>query len=134
MATLKPGKYLEGCPAIVTSLSSIISLTLVNVGTVTTETLRMIRADLCMLGVCSLHPEIGISVPNLDEAHVKRAMIAGSAEVVGLVTAEKLDTAAPYLVESIRALTYLVTAPTVSNNMLSAYKALGLTIIRDEYA
>lgn len=96
--------------------------------------LRMIRADLCMLGVCSLHPEVGISVPNLDEAHVKRAIIAGSAEVVGLVTAEKLDTAAPYLVESIRALTYLVTAPTVSNNMLSAYKALGLTIIRDEYA
>jgi DeoR/GlpR family transcriptional regulator of sugar metabolism len=60
-------------------------------------------------------------------------MIAGSAEVVGLVTAEKLDTAAPYLVESIHALTYLVTAPTVSNNMLSAYKALGLTIIRDEH-
>ncbi|BAY23641.1 DeoR family transcriptional regulator [Calothrix sp. NIES-2100] len=105
---------------------------LVNVGTVTIESLRMIRADLCMLGVCSLHPEVGISVPNLDEAHVKRAMIAGSAEVVGLVTAQKLDTAAAYVVESIHALTYLVTAPTVSNEMLTAYKALGLTIIRDD--
>ncbi len=107
---------------------------LVNVGAATVEALQMIRADLCMLGVCSLHPEIGISVSNLNEAHVKRAMIARAAEVVGLATAAKLDTAAPYVVESIHALTYLVTAPTVSSQMLASYKALGLTIIRDESA
>ncbi|MCY7272898.1 MAG: DeoR/GlpR family DNA-binding transcription regulator [Phormidesmis sp. CAN_BIN44] len=105
---------------------------LVNVGAATVEALRMIRADLCLLGVCSLHPDIGISVTNLNEAHVKRAMIARAAEVVGLVTAAKLDTAASYVVESIQALTYLVTAPTVTDEMLIAYKSLGLTVIRDE--
>jgi DeoR/GlpR family transcriptional regulator of sugar metabolism len=105
---------------------------LVNVGSVTIETLRMIRADLCMLGVCSLHPEVGISVSNLDEAHVKRAMISRSAEVVGLVTAAKLDTAAPYIVESIHALTYLVTSPIVSNEMLASYKDLGLSLVSGE--
>ncbi|MBW4615565.1 MAG: DeoR/GlpR family DNA-binding transcription regulator [Desmonostoc vinosum HA7617-LM4] len=105
---------------------------LVNVGAATIESLQMIRADLCMLGVCSLHPEMGISVPNLDEAHVKRAMINRAAEVVGLATAAKLDTAAPYVVESIHALTYLVTAPIVSDEMLASYKILGLTIIRDD--
>jgi DeoR/GlpR family transcriptional regulator of sugar metabolism len=102
---------------------------LVNVGASTIEQLKMIRADLCLLGVCSLHPEIGISVTNLDEAQVKRAMIAGAAEVVGLATAAKLDTAVPYVVDSIHALTYLVTAPSVSDEMLAAYKALGLTIV-----
>jgi DeoR/GlpR family transcriptional regulator of sugar metabolism len=106
---------------------------LVNVGAATVESLRMIRADLCLLGVCSLHPEVGISVTNFNEAHVKRAMIAGAAEVVGLATAAKLDTAAPYVVESIHALTYLVTAPTVPNAMLTSYKTLGLTIIREDY-
>ncbi len=105
---------------------------LVNVGAATVEALQMIRADLCLLGVCSLHPEVGISVTNLNEAHVKRAMITRAAEVVGLVTAAKLDTAASYVVESIQALTYLVTAPTVTNEMLAAYKSLGLTVIRDE--
>ncbi|MBD2304608.1 DeoR/GlpR transcriptional regulator [Chroococcidiopsis sp. FACHB-1243] len=105
---------------------------IVNVGAATIEALRMIRADLCMLGVCSLHPEIGISVTNLNEAHVKRAMIAGAAEVVGLATAAKLDTAASYVVESIHALTYLVTAPTVSDRVLAAYKDLGLAIVREE--
>jgi DeoR/GlpR family transcriptional regulator of sugar metabolism len=107
---------------------------LVNVGAATVEALRTIRADLCMLGVCSLHPEVGISVTNLDEAHVKRAMIAGAAEVIGLVTAAKLDTVAPYIVDSIHALTYLVTAPTVSEEMLASYKALDLTLVRDESA
>ncbi len=105
---------------------------LVNVGAATIEALGMIRADLCVLGVCSLHPEVGISVPSLNEAHVKRAMIARSAEVVGLATATKLDTAASYVVQSIQALTYLVTAPTVANEMLIAYKNLGLTVIRNE--
>lgn len=105
---------------------------IVNVGAATVEALRMIRADLCMLGVCSLHPEIGISVTNLNEAYVKRAMIARAAEVVGLATAAKLDTAASYVVESIHALTYLVTASTVSDRVLAAYKELGLAIVREE--
>jgi DeoR/GlpR family transcriptional regulator of sugar metabolism len=105
---------------------------LVNVGAATVEALGMIRADLCLLGVCSLHPEVGISVQNLDEAHVKRAMISRSAEVVGLATAAKLDTAATYVVGPIQALTYLVTASTVATETLTEYKDLGLTVIRDE--
>jgi DeoR/GlpR family transcriptional regulator of sugar metabolism len=105
---------------------------LVNVGAATIEALHMIRADLCLLGVCSLHPEIGISVTNLNEAYVKRAMISSAAEVVGLVTAAKLDTAAAYVVDSIQALTYLVTASTVTTEMLIPYKDLGLTVMRNE--
>ena len=105
---------------------------LVNIGAATVEALQMIRADLCLLGVCSLHPEVGISVTNLNEAYVKRAMITRAAESVGLVTAAKLDTAASYVVESIQALTYLVTAPTVTSEMLTAYRNLGLMVIQDE--
>jgi DeoR/GlpR family transcriptional regulator of sugar metabolism len=104
---------------------------LVNVGVTVIESLRSIRADICMLGVCSLHPEVGISVANLDEAHVKRAMIAGAAEVIGLATEAKLDTAANYVVDSIRALTYLVTAPSVPLDRVASYAALGLTIVQD---
>jgi DeoR/GlpR family transcriptional regulator of sugar metabolism len=104
---------------------------LVNVGAATIEALRMIRADLCMLGVCSLHPEIGISVSNLNEAYVKREMIDRAAESVGLVTAAKLDTAAAYVVESIQVLTYLVTAPTVPTDLLTPYQTLGVTLIRN---
>jgi DeoR/GlpR family transcriptional regulator of sugar metabolism len=105
---------------------------LVNVGAATIEALGIIRADLCLLGACCLHPEIGISVQHLDEAYIKRAMIARSAEVVGLATAAKLDTAATYVVGSIQALTYLVTAPTVATEQLIAYQNLGVTLIRHD--
>jgi DeoR/GlpR family transcriptional regulator of sugar metabolism len=105
---------------------------LVTVGAAPIEALGMIRADLCLLGVCSLHPDVGISVRNLDEAHVKRAMIESSAEVVGLATAAKLDTATSYVVAPLQALTYLVTAATVEIETLVPYKELGLTVIRDE--
>ncbi|MFL5807309.1 MAG: DeoR/GlpR family DNA-binding transcription regulator [Roseiflexaceae bacterium] len=102
---------------------------LVTFGAAAVEALRAIRADICMLGVCSLHPEGGISVPDLEEAHVKRAMIAGSAEVVALASAEKLGTASPYLVGPIGDLTHIVTERGVPDGVLEAYRAHGITIV-----
>ena len=103
---------------------------LVTIGATAIETLRLIRADLCMFGVCSLHPDIGISTSNLEEAHVKQAMIASAAEVVALVSPEKLGTAAPYVVAPLSELTYLVTEREVSDAVLAPYAAQGITILR----
>lgn len=102
----------------------------VTVGVETVEALRTFQADICLLGVCSLHPEIGVSVLNLEEVYVKRAMIARSAEVVALVTAEKLSTAAPYVVGPLREITHLITESGVSDEVLEPYRALGITLIR----
>jgi DeoR/GlpR family transcriptional regulator of sugar metabolism len=101
---------------------------LVAIGAATVEALSMIHADVCMLGVCSLHPQDGISVPELEEAHVKRAMIAGAAEVVALASAEKLGTAAPYIVGPISDLTQIVTERGVPDAVLASYRAQGITI------
>ncbi len=102
---------------------------LVTVGIETVAALQSFRADLCLLGVCSLHPEIGISVPQREEAQVKRAMIASAAEVVGLATADKLNTAAPYIVGPLTELTYLITEQSVSAEILAPYRACGVTVI-----
>jgi DeoR/GlpR family transcriptional regulator of sugar metabolism len=103
---------------------------LVTVGVSTVEALRGIRADLCLLGVRSLHPEVGISVLNLEETYVKRAMIESSAEVAALASTEKLGTASPYIVGPISQLTHIVTENTVSEKILAPYKAAGVSIIR----
>ena len=103
---------------------------LVTIGAATVEALRMVRADICMLGVCSLHPQAGISVADLEEAHVKRAMIAGAAEVVALASAEKLGAAAPYIVGPLSELTHLVTERSVPEESLTAYRALGMVVMR----
>ena len=89
------------------------------VGAATVEALRSVRADVLILGVCSLHPEIGITVLDLEESYVKRAMIANAAEVVAVSSAEKLGSAGPYVVGSVDELTHLVTerssAPRISS-------------------
>jgi len=103
---------------------------LATVGAATVEALSMVRADICMVGVCSLHPEVGISVLDPEEAHVKRAMIAGAAEVVAVADGEKLGTAAPYVVAPLTALTRLVTEASVPDEVLAPYRAQGIIVLR----
>lgn len=103
---------------------------LVTTGVGAVEAFRNIRADLCFLGISSLHPEVGISTRDLEEAYVKRAIIASAAEVVALASAEKLGTASPYVVGPLSDLTHLITEQSVSNEALAPYKAVGITVVR----
>ena len=100
------------------------------VGVPAVEALRAVRADLCYLGICSLHPEVGISVPDDDEAQVKRAMIQSAAEVVGVVGSEKLGAADRYVVGPIRALTQLVTDRAADDVVLAPFRDQGITVIQ----
>ncbi len=102
---------------------------LVAVGSETVEAFRHIRADICFLGIGSLHPAIGISTFDPEEASVKRAIIASATEVVALTPAEKLNLTAPYIVGPLSGLTHLVTERSVPKEVLIPYRALGLTIM-----
>ena len=102
----------------------------VTVGAAAVEVIEHIRADLCLLGVCSVHPEVGLSIPDSEEAYIKRAMIESSAEVAALVSAEKLGTAAPFVIGPITALTHLVTEASLPDSLLAPYRAKGVTILQ----
>ena len=102
----------------------------VTVGAAAVEEIRNLRADLCLLGICSVHPEIGISTPDREELSVKRAMIDSSAEVAALVSAEKLGTAAPFIVAPLAALTYILTEKSVPVQTLSPYRDRGVHLIQ----
>jgi DeoR/GlpR family transcriptional regulator of sugar metabolism len=100
------------------------------VGIATAEALHGVRADVCLLGVCSLDVEIGVSVGDGEEALIKRLMIAQSAEVIAVVVADKLGTAMPYVVAPARELTHLVTERFVPDAVVAGYENLGITVIR----
>lgn len=103
---------------------------LVNIGAATVEALNNIRADLCFIGVYAIHDEFGISVPNFEEAYVKKAMIENSSEVIALVTAEKIGTSSAYIVAPADSLTYLITEDKVSEERLEPYENLGISVLK----
>lgn len=100
------------------------------IGVATISALQAIRADMYMLGVCSLHPDVGISNPDYEESLVKRAMIASAAEVVALASAEKLGTAESFVVGPLSELTHLITERGLAPELLEPYRALGITVIQ----
>ena len=103
---------------------------MVTIGSEAVDTIRMLRADLCLLGVCSLHPEIGISTQDMEEAYFQRAMIASSAEVAALASPEKIGTAAPYISGSISDLNYIITDELLPDDQLAPYRAFHVDILR----
>ncbi len=108
----------------------ILPSSLVTIGAAAVEAFSSIHADLCMLGICSLHPDLGISVPVYEESLVKRIMVSNSAEVVALATVDKLNTGAPYTVAPISDLTYIITEAETPDELLKPYEEKGITIMK----
>ena len=102
----------------------------VTVGASVVDFIRTVRADACVLGVCALHPEIGLTTDDLAEAEVKRAMVQSSGEVVAPATSDKLRAASAYLVAPVDEVTHLVAEPGAPDELLDPYRALGLSVTR----
>ncbi|WP_106767428.1 DeoR/GlpR family DNA-binding transcription regulator [Paenibacillus faecalis] len=105
---------------------------LINIGAQTIEELHHIRADLYIMGAYSVHPQIGISIPNREEAFIKRKMVHVSAETVVLAEAHKLGTASTFIVANMDEISYLATEPHVSRDVLAQYEQLGVTVLQQE--
>jgi DeoR/GlpR family transcriptional regulator of sugar metabolism len=105
------------------------SRSMVTVGADTIDSLRQVRADVVFLGICGLHPEIGVTANDLEERHVKAAMIHGAAAVVALADHDKLGTAMAFVVAPLRQVTHLVTDAAADPDALAPYRALGIEVI-----
>jgi len=103
---------------------------LVTIGAAAVDALRPIRADLVFLGVCGLHPEVGVTTEDLEERPTKTAMIDGAAQVVGLADHDKLGAVMPVVVAPLSALTTLVTDADVDDRVLAPYRELGIEVLR----
>lgn len=99
----------------------------VAVGASTVEAIRTIRADVCVLGICAFHPDVGVTALDDDEAQVKRAMVACSGEVIALATADKLRMASPWVVAALGDIDYLVTDG--AGEVTRPYAAAGIEVV-----
>jgi DeoR/GlpR family transcriptional regulator of sugar metabolism len=100
------------------------------VDSATVDAVRHLRADVCFLGICSVHPELGVSGDDSEEAYLKRAMIESAADVVGLATADKVGTSSPFVIAPLSELTHLIVDRAVGAEATAPYEATGVTVIR----
>jgi DeoR/GlpR family transcriptional regulator of sugar metabolism len=81
------------------------------------------RADLCFLGVASIDSEIGLGVFKHEDAEVKRAMLGAASTVIALASAEKLGTAAPFLIGPVSVLDQLITEASAPADQIALIRA-----------
>lgn len=95
------------------------------------DTIRMLekmRADICFLGICSLHPDAGVTGLDLGEADVKSVMVGSANKTIALATSDKMGTAEPFKVCDITGLDTIITDnPDLPS--LKPYINLGIQVI-----
>jgi DeoR/GlpR family transcriptional regulator of sugar metabolism len=94
------------------------------------ETLRFfnnVRADLCFLGICSIHLEIGVTGHYYEECELKRSMVSAAEQVVALSTLEKIGTAEYYHICPAAALHTIIT-PEKDDAKLSKFRGAGIRV------
>ncbi|BBU41371.1 MAG: DeoR/GlpR transcriptional regulator [Bacillaceae bacterium] len=101
---------------------------MVNLGIDTVESLSNMRADLYIMGIYKIDPYIGISVPSLSEALVKRKMASISSEILGMATSDKLSTVSNHIVCPTKDLTYLITE-NISPNIKKIYGSQQVVVV-----
>jgi DeoR/GlpR family transcriptional regulator of sugar metabolism len=86
-------------------------------GARTLADIQALRADLCIVGLCSLAPD-RLGATNDEEAVLKRAMLAGSARRAAAVLDERLTATAPYTIGTIADLDHLALEAGVPADLL----------------
>jgi DeoR/GlpR family transcriptional regulator of sugar metabolism len=100
----------------------------VAVGAPAIEGIGRIRADTYFMGVTGIHPEIGLTTGDFEEAHVKRALSASAAGTIVLASPEKLNAVSPFVVAPISEITGMIVAAGTKNKTLAPYLRAGISI------
>jgi DeoR/GlpR family transcriptional regulator of sugar metabolism len=100
----------------------------VAVGAVAAEAIARVRADVYFMGVTGVHPDIGLTTGDAEEAAIKRALSRHAAETVVLASREKLGAASPFLVLPLAEIDALVVEADLPD-LTAPYRRLGITIV-----
>lgn len=103
---------------------------IVAMGPSTLEAIAQIRTDIYFMGVCSVHPESGISTGDFDEAGVKRAISGMARRTVVLASPEKLDTTSPYQIAPLSQVSAIIVHGEAPEALVARYRDLGIEVIK----
>ncbi|HSI58083.1 MAG TPA: DeoR/GlpR family DNA-binding transcription regulator [Ideonella sp.] len=101
----------------------------VAVGATAIESIARFHADLYFMGVTGVHPQAGLTTGDMEEASVKRALMAAAAETVVMASSEKLNAASPHVIAPLAQAATLVVSPQAPKATLAACRKLGLQVV-----
>lgn len=88
-----------------------------------------IRADLYFMGVCSIHPSIGVTTINYEESEVKKAIVEVSKQVVALTPHERINTAEAFFICPASAVDIIITEDIENGETENLFNDSGITVI-----
>ncbi|WP_123043301.1 DeoR/GlpR family DNA-binding transcription regulator [Cohnella candidum] len=98
------------------------------VGPFAEQILGMIHVDTAFVGTNAIHPEAGLSTPNVDEASIKRKMIASAKKTVLLADSSKIGEVNLVKYAALSEIDTFVTDDEASEDGLKELAAKGLKI------
>jgi DeoR/GlpR family transcriptional regulator of sugar metabolism len=123
----------KACETIVLG-GSLLARERMTIGPQVIRELGRFRADLCFLGVCGLQAEIGLTTFTLAEAEVKQALIEASLERATILSAEKFNITAPFVIGPVGLLTRAWLLPDCDREIARLLQQSGVFTERSEDA
>lgn len=105
---------------------------MVAVGAAAMDAISRVHADTCFLGVTGVHAEAGLTTGDVEEAAIKRALMAAAAETVVLASSEKIGAASAWVIQPVSAATTLLVSPEAPAAALAPLRKAGLAILRSD--
>ena len=97
-------------------------------GSATMEAIARIRADVCFLGATGVHPELGATTGDSEDATVKRALSRQAGETFVLTSTEKIGAVSPFQILPLDEVDGLIVDPSTPDEVLAPYRAAGMAI------
>ncbi|AWG26379.1 DeoR/GlpR family DNA-binding transcription regulator [Flavobacterium kingsejongi] len=94
----------------------------------TIEAVRNIRADICLMGICSIDSTMGVTGDDYEDSLIKRAMVETSKSTIALSTYDKLGTCESFYICGTNQLDVIITEADPSLAFFDDYKKMGITI------
>ena len=101
---------------------------LVTTGARAVKEINDFRADLCYLGVCAVHRQVGVSTFSVEELELKQALIRCAVTVAAVISAEKFGKMAPFVVGPARILTNAFVEPGADPKEIEQLRIDGVSV------
>lgn len=102
---------------------------MVATGAAALSAIGTLRPDIFFLGATAIHPAHGLSTGDYEEAAVKRAIAAQSAETITLLTEEKFNAVSPHRIMGMQEVAGLIVPAGMAQDVTAPYRQKAVRII-----